>query len=337
MESTKRVFNHRVRLWGWGYLVAVLAGQFLLAGEVAFQDTNIPPYGLNQTISLGRQVVLQDKQVLVAFDSRSGALIRLEDKATRWVIERRAKLGVSFRLFAPLPHRNYNPVFGQAQRAAEVKKLSDHEIRLMWKNLVSKNGGVLHITITSIVTLTNGVLTFNATLENESSLPVDTIDYPYFGDLNPPTSGTPLEIRVMRNNQQTNLWTTQIYPHFGNEHGYWGVFFPLKTREAKQSLFCLIDSPREGLCVEMDAPKAPYRMQYTFELRPGVVDSVDNLVPEKDEISGIPVHLEFRTCHFIWLKPHSSMKLAPIVVRCYQGDWHEGVDLYKAWRSTPSK
>ena len=317
-----------------GCVIDLLAGQSVFAGGIAFQDTNIPPYGLNQTISPGRQVILQDKQLQVAFDSRSGALTRFEDRTTHWVIERRPQLGVSFRLFAPLPQRNYNPVFGQAQRAAEVKKLSDHEIRLVWKNLVSKNGGVLPITLTSIVTLTNGTLTFNAMLENDSSLTVDTFDYPCFGDLNPPTRHTPLEFRVARDNKSDNLWPTEIYRHFSNEHGYWGVFFPLKTREAQQSLFCVIDSLHEGLYVEMDVPKAPYRMQYTFELRPGVLDSVDNLVPEEDELSGIPVQLEFRTCHFIWLKPHSTMKLAPIVARCYQGDWHAGVDLYKQWRST---
>jgi hypothetical protein len=322
---------------GWlcalGCVTGLLAGQSVGAGEIAFNDTNIPPYGLNQTSFPGRLVSLQNRQIHVAFDSRSGALVQLEDKTTHWVVERRPTLGVSFRMFAPLPDRNYNPIFSQDQQATEVKKLSDRAIQLVWKNLLSRNGGVLPITLTSIVTLTNGTLTFNATLENDSSLTVDTIDYPDFGDLNPPARDTPLEIRVMRNNKPDDVWATPIYPHFANEHGYWGVFFPLKTREAQQSLFCLIDSPHEGLYVATDAPKAPYRVQYTFELRPGVLDSVDNLVPEVDKISGIPVHLDFRTCHFIWLKPHSTMKLAPMVVRCYQGDWHAGVDLYKQWRS----
>jgi len=292
--------------------VAALSGPFAFAGEVA----------------------LQDKSLLIAFDSDSGALTRLEDKTTHWTIERRPKLGVSFRLFAPLPHRDYNPVFGQKQHAVEVKKLSDHEIRLQWKNLVSENGGVLPITLTAIVTLTNGVLTFNATLENSSALTVNTIDYPYFGDLNPPSRSQLFDIRVMRHGKPDDFDVTEIYPTFNNEKGYWGVFYDQKTREAQQSLFCLIHSPDEGLYVEMDVPKAPYQMQYTFELRPGVISSFNNLVPKGDEISGIPVQLEFRTCHFIFARPHSTVKLAPIVMRCYQGDWQAGVDLYKQWRST---
>lgn len=324
------------RLPGLGCFMAILAAQSVATGRPALQDTNIPPYGLKQEHwrPFARQVVLQDDKTLVAFDRRSGALTRLEDKTTHWVIERRPALGISFRLFAPLPHRNYNPVFGQAQHAAEVKKLSNHELRIQWRNLISKNGGVLPITLTSDVVLTNGALIFSATLENDSPLAVDTIDYPYLGDLNPPSRQKPLDIRVARNGNPENLSTTEIYPHFNNEHGYWGDFFPLITRDAQPDPFCLVQSSNQGLYVQMNVPKASYRMQYTFELRPGVVSSVDNRVPEQDQISGIPVHLEFRACHFIFLKPHSTAKLAPIVLRCYQGDWHAGVDLYKQWLPT---
>lgn len=278
------------------------------------------------------EIRLEDARLRVAFDRDSGALTRLEDKTTHWIIERRPALGVSFRLFAPLPDRRYNPVLGQKQHASEVKKLSAHEVRLVWKNLVSENGGVLPMTLQADVTLTNGVLTFMGELENDSPLTVETIDYPYLGDLNPPARDLPLEVRVMRNGKLDNLWSDEIYPHFGNEKGYWGVFYPQKTREAQASPFCLIDSLHEGLYAEVDFPAEPYRVQYTFELRPGVISSVNNLVPEQDEISGHPVHLEFRTCHFIFAHPHSTVKLAPIVLLCYQGDWHAGVDLYKQRR-----
>ena len=63
-------------------------------------------------------VTLEDSWIRVSFDSDSGALTRMEDKSSNWVLERRPELGVSFRLFAPLPTRRYNPVFGQRQHAA---------------------------------------------------------------------------------------------------------------------------------------------------------------------------------------------------------------------------
>lgn len=40
------------------------------------------------------------------------------------------------------------------------------------------------------------------------------------------------------------------------------------------------------------------------------------------------------TCHFVFAHPGAEVKLAPIVMRGYRGDWHAGVDVYKEWRNT---
>lgn len=279
--------------------------------------------------ALGGEVVLEDAMLLAAFDVKSGALTRLEQKSTHWIIQRRPDLGVSFRLHAPLPERRDNFVLGQKQQAVLVEKLSSNLLRLQWSDLISEHGGVLPMTFTATVTLANGALTFDATLTNDSSLMVETIDYPYLGDLNPPTRDAPVQVRIMR---YDDLQTNEIYPHFSNEKGYWGDDFPTKTLDSCYSLFCLIQAPNQGLYVEMHDPSSPYLLQYTFELRPGVV--ANNMVPQLDEISGIPVHTEFRTCHFLFIHPHSTGKLAPVVMRTYSGDWHAGVDLYKQWRTT---
>jgi hypothetical protein len=286
-----------------------------------------------ESSALAREVKLEDKVLLVAFDSQSGALTRLENKTAHWTIERRPELGVSFRMFAPLPDRRWNPILGQKQKAAEVKKISDHEVRLQWKNLISETGGVLPITFTAIVGLTNGVLTFNSNLQNDSPLTVETIDYPYFGDLNAPSRDASLHESVMQNGKPGNLRTDEIYPHFHNEKGYWGVFYPTSTREAQQSLFCLVQAPNEGLCTDMNVAAAPYRMQFTFEQHPGLVSSVTALVPQEDNIAGTPVHLEFRTCHFVFTPGLSGTNLAPINVSCYKGDSETGVNLFKQWHS----
>jgi hypothetical protein len=284
-----------------------------------------------QAASMAGEVVLQDKELLVAFDSGSGALVRMERKSTRWSIERRPALGVSFRLHAPLPDRRDNFVIGQKQRAASVEKISENQVRLQWKDLVSEHGGILGITFTATVTLKDGALTFDGTLENDSSLSVETIDYPYFGDLNPPTPDTPMQTEHMF---VGNLAGDEIYPHFTNEHGYWGSDFPLKTIQSHESQICLMQTPQEGIYVGMHDPTVRYLLQFTFEQHPGLVQWITSAVPRQDEISGIPVHLEFRACHFVFAHPHSTVKLAPIVLCTYSGDWHAGIDIYKKWRAT---
>ena len=110
---------------------------------------------------LAGQLVLEDNQMLVAFDTDSGGLTRLENKSTHWIIERRPELGVSFRLHAPLPGRRDNFVLGQKQHPVEVKKISDHQIHVQWRNLTSEHGGNLPISLSVAAGLTNGVLTFD--------------------------------------------------------------------------------------------------------------------------------------------------------------------------------
>jgi hypothetical protein len=293
-------------------------------------------------------VTLEDRSLTVSFDSDSGALTRMEDKATHWVIERRPDLGVSFRLFAPLPDRRWNPVYGQKQRAVEVKQVSDNEVELKWSHLVSENGGVLPMTFTAHVTLNNGVLTFNSTLQNDSSLTVETIDYPYFGDFNPPSRQSSLSACTMKNGGLREMSQEELYPHFANRKGYWGVFYPTKAMDDYHSMFCLLQAPDQGLYVRVDAPKAPYRLEYTFEQHPGIMSSITQLVPPVDEVPGkdalwgadenaetsmTPVHLEFRTCHFVFASGHSTTQLTPVVMRCYKGDVQAGKDLYKQSRA----
>jgi Domain of unknown function (DUF6259) len=282
-----------------------------------------------QAATIAGEVILQDGELLVAFDRASGALTRMEHKPTHWLIERRPALGVSFRMLAPMPGRRANFVLGQKQRVAKVEKISDDQVQLQWKDLVSEHGGVLPITFTATVTLKNGKLTFEGALDNQSPYPVETVDYPYFGDLNPPNESSTVAARTF---WYGNLINDEIYPNFGNEKGYWGVDFPTKSFGSHRSTFCLLQALTEGLYVEMSDPTLPYYMEYTFEQHPGVVHG--SVVPKTDEISGWPVHLDFRICHFVFAQPGSVKKFVPIVIRGYKGDWHAGVDVYKDWRNT---
>lgn len=251
------------------------------------------------------EVVLQDDKLSVAFDSDSGALTRLENKATHWVIEQRPELGVSFQLNALLSAHTNDLVRGQKQHAAEVTRISSHEIHFQWKDLVSERGEILPITLTSDVTLTNGVLTFNATVQNDSSLMIESIDYPYFGDLNKAPDGAPLVAR--------HMWYADLKS---------GDIAPSHIVESKQSLFCLIQSPEEGLYVEMQDPTQPYLLRFAFNQHGHAKSGRD------------PLHVEFRTTHVAYVHPGSTMKLAPVVLQSYTGDWHAGVDIYKTWRDT---
>jgi hypothetical protein len=289
-----------------------------------------------QAAAVSGEVLLEDADLAVAFDPRSGALTRMEQKASHWTIERRPALGISFRLLAPLPHQRANFVYGQKQTAVKVEKISPNQVQIVWKDPVSQHGGVVPLTLTATATLEHGVLTFHATLENRSTLTIETIDYPYLGDLNPPTRDAPLTVEHM---WVGSLQGEEVYPHFTGPGGtgYWGILYPTKTVNSDptfQTQFCLIQSSDQGIYVGVHDPAIRYFSQFTFEQHPGVIDWNENAVPRTDEISTLPVHLEFRVCHFTYCHPQSTVELAPVVLHPYSGDWHAGLDVYKQWRDT---
>ncbi|HEX7362393.1 MAG TPA: DUF6259 domain-containing protein [Bryobacteraceae bacterium] len=276
------------------------------------------------------EVALENSHFRVTFDSATGALTGLERKASGWKIHRRPELGASFRMLAPLPTRRDNFILGHRQHAVRVEK-TGNRVHLEWNNLLSEHGGVLPIRFMATVTLDGDALKFESSLENNSSLVVETAEYPCLGDFSAPAPDAPLWRREM---WYGNLQSQEIYPHFKNNEGYWGVDFPVKTGNSNRSLFSLIQSADQGLYVQLNDHVARYLVQYMYEQKPGVLESIHNEVPREETTSGKTVHLEFRTTHFPFLAQKSSIDLTPIVLRTYSGDWQSGLDLYKQWRET---
>lgn len=311
-------------------LLKRLAGSAVAVALPAAGEGSVQPGVRSAVTESAEGVALEDSELRVVFDPVSGAITSLEYKPAKWKVQRRPELGASFRMQAPLPARHDNYILGHEQRAARVEK-SGNQVHLEWSNLVSQHAGVLPITFSVTATLSDGALSFDSSLSNESDLPINTVEYPCLGDLSAPTPDSPLWRRHM---WYGNLQIDEIYPRFRNEKGYWGDMSPVQTADSNQSLFCLIQSHEQGLYVQVSDPEAKRLVQYWFDLKPGDLDSIRNLVPQEAEISGLPVHIEFRTIHFVFAAPRTSARLTPIVLRGYSGGWQAGADLYKAWRAT---
>lgn len=247
------------------------------------------------------EVTLKNKSWVATFDVGSGTLTRLESKTTDWNIQDHPQLGASFRMNVPVDQHD-NFIYGRNQKAVEVKKLSANQVQIRWENLTTESGDSLPINLTAIVSLTNDALTFDATIENNSTQMVSTLDYPFIGDFNPPYEGAPM--------QTEHMWYADL------KDGE----IPGKV-QSKQSLFCLVQSTNVGLYVEMHDPTQPYLIDFTFDRR-GSAKSEKN-----------PERLEFFTTHWAYVHPNTTAALAPIVLRAYNGDWHAGVDCYKEWRA----
>ena len=100
-----------------------------------------------------------------------------------------------------------------------MKRCQTHQVRIEWKNLVSEYGGVLPITFIATVTLQDGALTFEGTLMNDSNFTVETVEYPYLGDLSAPSRDTTMTSEHM---WYGNLVGDELYPVFHNDKGLLG-------------------------------------------------------------------------------------------------------------------
>ena len=279
-------------------------------------------------------VILEDSELRAVFNSNTGALTALEYKPTGWAIQKRAPLGVSFWMYVPLPDRRDNFILGCRQHARRVEKIGN-QVHLEWSELVSEHAGVLPIRFLATVTLRNGQLTFESSLVNDSTLAVEVVGYPFLGDLAAPTPGTPMWRREMWYN---NLNSSEIYPYFSNQLGYWGDKYPMQNTDAFAdytcSLFWLVQSVGQGVYIQVNDHKARYMVRGAFAQKPGDLDSIYNRVPLAVNISGHSVHLEFHADHFLYAGPGTRMELTSIVMCAYRGDWQAGLDLYKQWRAT---
>jgi hypothetical protein len=273
---------------------------------------------------------LENSHLSAEFDAKTGALVSLIHKATGWTIQGRETLAASFRLVVPLPDRLLNVVDGVKQSVTSARENSENgRLMFSWEGVESENGGALDVRLEATVTLNETGLTFEMSIDNHCPYPVESVAYPFLGDLTRPTGSQTLR-RVHLN--YCNLHIKSLFPRFDNERGYWGVEYPIQMVPTPESPFLLVLAENEGLYIGCHDTEAAERVEYTFQLIPGY--GKVGVVPSESEIAGVPVRQEFAPVHFPFVQPGETFRLSPIVLHPFTGDWHTGVDLYKAWRQT---
>jgi hypothetical protein len=284
---------------------------------------------------LGKEIILENELLKVKFNQNTGALESLISKATGWEIQKRSELAQSFRMLVPKPNQRHNPVLGIKQKPPEIyfDKIKN-QVTLKWNNLSSELGGELDIEFIGNIQLTKDGLIFTAKVKNQSPYVIETIYWPYLGDLTAPP-GT--DIFSQLGMRYSGVKEMQLFPEFDNEPGYFAVDYPSQTMFTPRTPFSLLNSGGEGIYVGYHDTTAEHMLQFWAQLKPGYVSYElwdTGVNPQTDSIAGKPVHLEFSTIHFPFFSSGESGKLKPIVMQPYQGTWHKGADLYKKYRRT---
>ena len=299
-------------------------GQSWLSG----QDS--PVHDSDRTTPLsGKTVVLEDEDVRVAFDSISGALVQLISKRTEWSIQQSPELGESFRLFVPTLDRSYNPILGARNRVSSIEKSPDGKsVTIVWSSLQSEYQGKLDITLTGRVTLDGPNVEFDMQVRNGSDATISSIDWPVIGAFQHPADSAGLQRMA---NSYGSGQSVSLFPEFANDRGYFGANYPIQMGEGRYNL---VLADHEGLYIGTHDTAFNEITRYTFELKPGYSDSLESHVPQEDAISGHRVRITASIEHFPFAPPGATTNLARIVLSPFQGDWHQGADVYRRWRAT---
>ncbi len=277
-------------------------------------------------------LILENQNLRVGFDVHSGALVSLENKITGWRIQNRRELGRSFVIFAPMPDRHFNPVLSEKNKLASFTKSPDGKsLKFVWQNLESEHAGQLDITLKGFVTLGENGLSFDSEVINHSNLPINSVSYPILGDLSVPVGAKTL---TRANLAYAGMQRVPLYPQFTSERGYFGVDYPIQMVPTPSRPFVLVEAEKQGLYAGAHDVTSRELIEWTFELKPGYEDSLQNKVPAGESISGHPVSLVFSVTHFPFVAPGESVSMMRVVLQPFEGSWHKGVDTYKQWRKT---
>ena len=283
-------------------------------------------------------ITLQNETLRLEFSRETGALVGLTAVKTGWQILNRPHVGLSFRLLVPLSEqRRNNPVFGEKQKVTTVTVAPDgRAVTFVWDGVTSEAGGALPIKLTLTVSLTSRQAIYVMTVENKSPYTVENVYCPYLGDVQHPAGEEWLKTfsYVYAAAAEWSLW-----PTYQNLLGYFGVDYPTQFSQTSHGVgapmtpYMLLRGARQGLYAGICAPSAELVAWHT-ELHPGYGSSINARVPEEETISGKDVATRFAAVHVPYILPGEAKALTPIALEAFQGGWQQGVDIYKAWRSS---
>src|ERR1019366_7990470 len=153
------------------------------------------------------------------------------------------------------------------------------------------------------------------------------------GDLRPPT---PSDSLTRENSIYGNMTRAGIYPIMPDSSGEYGTNYPTQiANDGGYGIvrYILVSAPGQGLYVGTHDITGRELVSFTTELKPGYETNYQKRAPATPTIDGHPARIVLGAVHFPFLNPGEAGPLSTVVLSPYSGDWHNGVDIYKTWKS----
>lgn len=278
-----------------------------------------------------RPLRLSSTTLSVALDPTSGAVRRLA--AGAWTPLADGDPATGWALRVPLPGRRNNVADADDQEPPTWQTGEDGGLTAVWSGIRSQYGGWHDIEVRAGVRADAERLVFTMDLDNRSEYVVEDVRYPRLGTVRPPGSGM-LHAFAYRYAAGRHR---PLLPRFDNVPGYYGVDRPTYLNEGEGTVgapvcpFVLLEDGERGLYLAVDEPSAEL-VAWLAELHPGYGDSLLHTVAEPGDHLPEPAGLRVYAAHLPYVRPGERRRLTPVALAAYTGDWHHGVDLYRARR-----
>lgn len=277
---------------------------------------------------------LENAFLALDIETACGRITGLLNKKTGWQVIRQPALAMGLRMVVPIENHRNNRVLGESQRLSDIRVIDGTTARLRWDSLTGDKSGKLDISVEASIELRDAAITFSVNVINGSPHTVEEIWYPCFGGLRGPAEQPDLYCRSL--NMVGGITESVLGDDFSDECGYWGVDHPTMLRgfpgPAAQVPFELLDNGVQGLYLGEHNPH-PDLVLFVHELKPGYLDSKHRRVAPGDTIGEHPAGFCVSVARMPFLPPGERCALAPVVVAAYEGDWHRGIEPYRAYRS----
>lgn len=271
----------------------------------------------------GELFVLESDHLVVTLSRETGCVAKLESKDHAWHLE-----GAGMRLHVPAPEHRFH--YLTERHAAKPRIEADNKQAVVtWVGFESQRMGKLDIEVKETIRLEGAGIHFSYEIRNGSNAVIESYTYPRLKNLKPPAGDKHL---TQSSWNYSGMNSTPLWPTFGNQVGYYGYDTPAQLRNVgTDTQFTLILGDTRGLYLGYHDSRQKHVVQMCLSLSPAYTDSFNSIaVDSSQKVADAAIGIDPN--HLCFMQPGVTQNSEALVLEPFNGDWHDGADIYKAWR-----
>ncbi|MEG2061531.1 MAG: DUF6259 domain-containing protein, partial [Alistipes sp.] len=279
--------------------------------------------GLACTTVAGAQQIytLQNGKMRAEIDLNTGALVGMQNEATGWKLMKDASAGRAFEANIKLGDGQFYVINESSQVRPEVK-IDNDALTFSW-NKLKVGDKTVDIAFEGTIRMTDEGLVYDGCLNNPTDAIVEQLTWPFVGEVSIPEDTQRMLFQYFT---YTKFNTDELYPR---ETGMGWSNLP-------EHAFTLIHNTKQGLYVSSMDHKLDEYIRCIYEILPTAEYAATAGAADSKQASGErnQMRTQIKAARMLYVQPHSTEELVPVIITPYTGTWHKGADIYKAWRKT---